>query len=630
MDGEKASIRCGFWVVSNPSDVIVERKIIPQASIFPEESKISVGEGQILVCQSTPDEKLKLPQNVSHADINEFAEEESAYAADDDTDDDDSQSVELTGIGCEFCMVGDQVCSIPYELYSLPDLKDILSLETWNSCLTEEERFSLSAYLPDMDQHTYWLTMKELLTGKNMFFGSPLLEMFERLKSGFYPPIITQYREALKFLQSRSFCYSIKSYHENMAKTFSNMKSIWSQCQPNMSVEERIQIWNSWKKRKHLIGFNHKPFPIEQAPECKFGDNPNFPRDMDIPVSEHLTRGVNLPPISSRISVAPHKNTAKGVLKIKPVATSSSQTNMVCRPPPKGVLKIVPRGTFTHLASAEVLGMQTCRPSHLPQPNNRWEIDDNYYGTKLLPNHTIRNRKVHKSPDVPRTVTDLEQRECGNSTSGSDRNSAPVSGKSLLRYVRKAKKPKAGPTTDTRKCDNLARSSHITGKYAEENVGIRGGLCEDNPCQTIGLKNIEHYKSGATPLSTYPGTSASSVRMLMCGVEAQDLATGQSFNQVKESNRDGNRSTPERPPHDGSSASSRVRRVGSAPITYKRRKAVAKVKPVGELVKQPNVHTELESRGNLATNDRHPFENPKASKMKLKNWRDPKFTGNVS
>ncbi|XP_068651019.1 uncharacterized protein [Aristolochia californica] len=577
-----------------------------------------------LRCQTAVEDKFKLKENGSHADLDDFEEDENVH-------DDDSDSVELADTGCELCMVGDQVYSIPYELYSLPDLKEILSLETWNSCLTEEERFSLSAYLPDLDQQTYWLTMKELLTGKNMFLGSPLMEFFERLKGGFYHPQVTQFRECLKFLQCRAFFHSIKLYHENMGKTFSDMKRIWSKCQPNMTVEERIQIWNMWKKRKHIVGFDLNTFPADQPAQC-IRDRPNFSGNVDLPVSEHVTKRVNLPPFSSGISSAPLKNSAKGVLKIKPAATSSSHPSLVCRPPPKGVLKIVPRGTLTHLApktSVEILGIQTCRPSPLSQPSCRWDTDDNnFYSTKLFSSQTVRNRKAHRSSDVPRTAIDQEHRENHNSTTGYDRNSASVSDKNLLRYVRKAKRPKPGPITEMRECDILVRSSQSTGKYAEENVGISGGMSEENPSQNVGLRNSEHYNSGEwkmTQISMYPGTSESGLRIPTDGVEVQDQTTAKSFNRAKESNRDDNRAAHERPPNDGSAI-----RDGTAPITYKRRKALTKVNTLGDLVKQPKVGTDFDSRNNLEANDRHPVENSKSVKIKLKNWRDPKYTGNIS
>ncbi|XP_077214755.1 uncharacterized protein LOC143849575 [Tasmannia lanceolata] len=250
---------------------------------------------------------------------------------------DDSDDSQLAEAGSEFSMVGAQLSSIPYELYDLPDLKEILSLETWNSCLTEAERFSLSAYLPDMDQHTFWLTMTELLSGKGMFFSSPLTELFERLKGGFYPPKVTRFREGLQFLQKRAFYHSLRSYHESMIWTFSEMKRAWSKCQPSFSVEERMHFWNIWK--------NHKP-------PKGWVDLNSFAVDDDLHtrvITGHVAKKMKFPPPVKDTPLAPLRTNGKGVMKIKPAGMNTIQTSIVCRATPKGVLKIVSRGPLGQL-----------------------------------------------------------------------------------------------------------------------------------------------------------------------------------------------------------------------------------------------------------------------------------------
>ncbi|KAF8396695.1 hypothetical protein HHK36_018322 [Tetracentron sinense] len=98
---------------------------------------------------------------------------------DDDVDDsgagsDDFDLSELGEAGAEFCQVGKQTCSIPFELYDLPNLSEVLTLDSWNDCLTEEERFSLAEYLPDMDQETFMRTLKELFSCSNFHLEAPL------------------------------------------------------------------------------------------------------------------------------------------------------------------------------------------------------------------------------------------------------------------------------------------------------------------------------------------------------------------------------------------------------------------------------------------------------------------------
>ena len=67
-----------------------------------------------------------------------------------------------------------------------------------------------------MDQQTFWLTMKELLVGNDIFFGSPLDIFFNRLKGGCYPPKVGCFREGLEFLQRIKYYHSMRFYHDNM------------------------------------------------------------------------------------------------------------------------------------------------------------------------------------------------------------------------------------------------------------------------------------------------------------------------------------------------------------------------------------------------------------------------------
>ncbi|KQJ98856.1 uncharacterized protein LOC100837593 isoform X1 [Brachypodium distachyon] len=174
----------------------------------------------------------------------------------------ESDDREHTEVGCELAMSGGLMCNVPYELYDLPELKDILSLETWNLCLTEDDRFRLAAYLPDMNQHDFFTTMNELFSGSDMFFGSPLRGFFDRLNGGFYSPEVSQARELLMMFQRRKHYHFLKMYHDGMIWKFAYMDKLWRKSGTSTSLEEKVHIWHSWIHQKLLTFADPNSSPV--------------------------------------------------------------------------------------------------------------------------------------------------------------------------------------------------------------------------------------------------------------------------------------------------------------------------------------------------------------------------------
>ncbi|XP_044502594.1 uncharacterized protein LOC123223502 [Mangifera indica] len=277
---------------------------------------------------------------------------EKSRVPDVDSEDDN----ELAEVGCELGMVEGQLCNIPYELYDLPDLREILSMETWNSCLTEEERFFLSAYLPAVDQQTFWLTMKELLGGSDMCFGNPVDIFFKRLKGGFYPRKVASFRECLQFMQRTMYYHSLRSYHDKMVEMFKDMSRQWNQCDMSIGVQERIHTWKT--RRKHV---SNNLLDLNTVPDDSdlLGDETS-----SVTPVHHLSKKMKLlssspannifPSLSAERMkfVTPNCN-AKGFLKLKASHESSLQNHNPkltavdmsenYRSEPKGLLKVVPR-----------------------------------------------------------------------------------------------------------------------------------------------------------------------------------------------------------------------------------------------------------------------------------------------
>ncbi|KAJ0053821.1 hypothetical protein Pint_00718 [Pistacia integerrima] len=287
------------------------------------------------------------------------------------SDVDSEDDYELAEEGCELGMVEGKLCNIPYELYDLPDLREILSMETWNSCLTEEERFFLSAYLPDVDQQTFWLTMKELLGGSDMYFGNPVDIFFKRLKGGFYPPKVASFRECSQFMQRTKYYHSLRSYHDKMVEMFKDMSKQWNQYEMSIGVQERIHTWRTRRKQgaNNLLDLNTVPEDSDLL-----GDETN-----SITPVHHLSKKMKLvssnpannifPSLSAERMkfVTPNCN-AKGFLKLKTSHKSSLQNHNPkitaadisekYRSEPKGVLKVVPRVPSIPLEHSKVMQRQ--------------------------------------------------------------------------------------------------------------------------------------------------------------------------------------------------------------------------------------------------------------------------------
>ncbi|CAK8536161.1 unnamed protein product [Lathyrus sativus] len=184
--------------------------------------------------------------NESDEDDDEFDDADSGAGSD------DFDLLELGETGGEFCQIGNQTCSIPLELYDLSGLEDILSVDVWNDCLSEEERFELAKYLPDMDQENFVQTLKELFTGCNFQFGSPVKKLFDMLKGGLCEPRVALYREGLNFVQKRQHYHLLRKHHNNMISNLCQIRDAWLNCR-GYSIEERLRVLNIMTSQKSLM-----------------------------------------------------------------------------------------------------------------------------------------------------------------------------------------------------------------------------------------------------------------------------------------------------------------------------------------------------------------------------------------
>jgi len=410
---------------------------------------------------------LKVSRNSSHSQTQSSSSTDDElrirpYQEDSGAESDTTDDSDIAEVGAELCMVGDQTCSVPYELFDLPDLKHILSLDTWNSCLTEEDRYNLTAYLPDMDQQTFNLTLKQLLGGETLNFISPMAELFDRLKGGLCPPKVSRYMEGSLYLQRKLHYHSLKNYHNNMVNNFMEMQKIWNNCPPGAGVEERLRIWYSGKNRKNFLQTERQdllPYSkhrLESSRTGKARRPPSQPSKKATPFKCQGVTDIVYPPYPEK-NLTTAKVDAKGVLKLKAptkgplpseISTGKLESKEILKiekRTPKGVLKQFPKGVLRHeqpqmkqenFPLKEIQGHETkSRPSLYPQAQGGWEGDSFIGEASLgLPKSKDRRKKhISETPDSARVQQGFEY----------PYSNAP--GKIISAYDKKMKRAKGQP-----------------------------------------------------------------------------------------------------------------------------------------------------------------------------------------
>ncbi|KAK8352614.1 hypothetical protein V6Z12_A05G105900 [Gossypium hirsutum] len=236
------------------------------------------------------------------SDEDELQRQSSAVDSDGDDDDDDEfddadsgagsddfDLLELGETGAEFCQVGNLTCSVPFELYDLPGLEDILSLDVWNECLSDEERFSLTKFLPDVDQDTFMRTLNDLLKGDNFHFGSPIKKLFDMLKGGLCEPRVALYREGLNFFQKRQHYHHLRKHQNNMVANLCQIRDAWLKCR-GYGIEERLRVLNIMRSQKSLMYDKFKDEDSESSKREDLNDGLWSKKEKDRKASQKKAR----------------------------------------------------------------------------------------------------------------------------------------------------------------------------------------------------------------------------------------------------------------------------------------------------------------------------------------------------
>ncbi|KAF7840335.1 Nuclear factor kappa-B-binding protein [Senna tora] len=277
------------------------------------------------------------------SDEDELQRHNSALESDDDDEFDDADSgagsddfdlLELGETGAEFCQIGNQTCSIPLDLYDLPGLEEILSVDVWNERLSEEERFELAKYLPDMDQEDFVRTLMDLFTGCNLHFGSPIKKLFEMLKGGFCEPRVALYKEGLNFIQKRQHYHLLRKHQNNMVSNLCQIRDAWLNCR-GYSIEERLRVLNIMRSQKSLMYEKMEDLEVDSSDE-ESGEGLWSRKNKDRKTVQKMGRrsshgvgsGIEFHPRGQTMAMEPDKygkQNPKGTLRVAGLKTSTAK-----------------------------------------------------------------------------------------------------------------------------------------------------------------------------------------------------------------------------------------------------------------------------------------------------------------
>lgn len=532
---------------------------------------------------------------------------------------DDFDDYDLAELGCELAMVGDQMCNIPYDIFDLSSLKDVLSLETWNYCLTEEERFHLASYLPDMDQETFILALKELLSGDDLFFGNPLEELFRRLRGGFYSLQVTPVREGLGFLQKQGHHHSLRVYHESMIRKFADMSKAWKSCPSSTTVEEKIRIWNNKNYRKPVLLVDLNASPADEETLYKVDKMvESFPL---LKKTSYMAEGPHFPAIDLNTVAINTKPKGKGVLKVitsdHRMQTLPGDSLEPCKRVPKGVLKIKPKGD--PFGQPERLMTNPIHTSGFkyPPPISVIKSHEENAGQNLAYLHQIdRHESKNRSLQQPEPLDDGQREEflkMGVESFSDSHNFQTKKKKISISRFRYDPELREGvfPFKTNRTRMQSDENAGTGGLFNGDNIWLTSEKSSRVLCANLSDSDLKesHLHKPKPMHHTVPGETS---RISTVGTFSQNLE--QSETPHKDHFDGGSRITSD------SKMVSEVERGSIFPITYKRKKACTKFNTT-DLVKQPALVTNLEAVASNST-ECNLIGKAKTVKIKVKGWNN--------
>eukprot|EP00301_Raphidiophrys_heterophryoidea_P010047 c15083_g1_i1.p1 GENE.c15083_g1_i1~~c15083_g1_i1.p1 ORF type:complete len:648 (+),score=174.15 c15083_g1_i1:156-2099(+) len=110
-------------------------------------------------------------------------------------------------------LVGDRVLTLPACAFTSPPFTSFLSYDVWTS-LSKEDQESLMEFLPpNLPRDLLEQTLRDLLSGENIFFGNPLEQTRIELQAGHLHPAVMGFREPLMLLERQQHNHHVMVHH---------------------------------------------------------------------------------------------------------------------------------------------------------------------------------------------------------------------------------------------------------------------------------------------------------------------------------------------------------------------------------------------------------------------------------
>lgn len=127
-----------------------------------------------------------------------------------------------SGPKMERCLLGKTELLLPEAMLEQSHIfKDVLSMDTWKTVLTEEQKTHLKTLLPTFpsdDSAEKEACLKKLFGNENFKFGNPLSQLQAKMRDGFCSPDIAKYASICRNFKYREYKHRQQRYYSKLLK----------------------------------------------------------------------------------------------------------------------------------------------------------------------------------------------------------------------------------------------------------------------------------------------------------------------------------------------------------------------------------------------------------------------------